>query len=346
MFNVGDGMITKLLLLLIVAGTVNSANGAFGQDQFYRGRVVRIIVGFPPGGGYDTYARLIARHMGKYVAGNPTVVVDNMSGAGSMISANHIFRVAKPDGLTIGHFIGGLFLQQILGKPGIEFDARKFEYIGAPAQDNFIMGLHKNTGFTSLPQWIAAKTVVKFGGAGFGAGTDDLTAVARDVMGLPIQLVAGYKGTADIRLAFNNGEILGITNSWQSTRSTWRNELDSGLLNVLFQLATKSHPELTKYPLPGDLIKTDDGRKIFLAVAQVHGASVRPFVLPPNTPKERVQLLRKAFMDTLADGDFVAEAKKGNIEINPVNGEDLAKSVQGVLQLEPGLVGRLKDILK
>ncbi len=332
--------------LLVLVGFLLVVGQISAQDQFYRGKVVRIIVGFPPGGGYDTYARLIARHMGKYVAGNPTVVVDNMSGAGSMISANHIFRVAKPDGLTIGHFIGGLFLQQILGKPGIEFDARKYEYIGAPAQDNFIMGLHKNTGFTSLQQWIAAKTVVKFGGAGFGAGTDDLTAVARDVMGLPIQLVAGYKGTADIRLAFNNGEITGITNSWQSTRSTWRNELDTGLVNIVLQLATKSHAELTKHALPGDLIKTDDGRKIFQAVAQVHGASVRPFVLPPNTPKERVQVLRKAFMDTLSDADFVAEAKKGNIELNPVNGEDLAKSVQSVLQLDKGLVAKLKEILR
>ena len=339
-------MIAKWGLLLIVVGFLNGANGALGQEQFYRGKVVRVIVGFPPGGGYDTYARLIARHMGKYVAGNPTIVVDNMSGAGSMISANHIFRVAKPDGLTIGHFIGGLFLQQILGKPGIEFDARKFEYIGAPAQDNFIMGLHKNTGFTSVQQWVASKTVVKFGGAGFGAGTDDLTAVARDVMGLPIQLVAGYKGTADIRLAFNNGEILGVTNSWQSTRSTWRNEFDSGMLNILLQLSIKSHAELTKYPLPGDLIKTDEGRTIFQAVAQVHGASVRPFVLPPNTPKERVQMLRKAFMDTLGDADFTADAKKGNIEINPVNGEELAKSVQSVLQLEPSLVAKLKEILK
>ena len=339
-------MIAKWGVALIVAGLLNGANGVLGQDQFYRGKVARVIVGFPPGGGYDTYARLIARHMGKYVAGNPSIVVDNMSGAGSMISANHIYRVAKPDGLTIGHFIGGLFLQQILGKPGIEFDARKFEYIGAPAQDNFIMYLHKNTGITSLQQWIAVKTVVKFGGAGFGAGTDDLTAVARDVMGLPIQLVAGYKGTADIRLAFNNGEVLGITNSWQSTRSTWRTELDSGMLNILVQLATKSHPELTKYPLPGDLIKTDEGRKIFQTVAQVHGASVRPFVLPPNTPKERVQMLRKAFLDTLNDADFIAEAKKGNIEINPVNGEELAKSVQGVLQLEPSLVAKLKEILK
>lgn len=332
--------------LVVLAGFLFVAGPISAQDQFYRGKVLRIIVGFPPGGGYDTYARLIARHLGKHVPGNPTIAVDNMSGAGSLISANHIFKVARADGLTIGHFIGGLFLQQVLGKPGVEFDARKFEYIGAPAQDVFILGLSKASGIASLQQWQSSKTVIKFGGAGFGAGTDDLPVVLREVMGLPIQLVAGYKGTADIRLAFNNGEIHGIVNSWQSTRSTWRNEIESGQLNILFQVAFKSHAELTKYGLSGELVKNDEGRKLLQAVLQVHGASVRPFVLPPNTPKERVQILRKAFMDTIADADFVAEAKKGNIEINPVNGEDLAKSVQDVLQLEKGLVAKLKEILR
>ena len=340
-------MIKKLFLIgLLFAGLLSSGDPALSQDQFYRGRLLRIIVGFPPGGGYDTYARLLARHLGKHIPGNPTIAVDNMSGAGSMISANYIYKVAKPDGLTLGHFIGGLFLQQLLGKPGIEFDARNFEYVGAPAQDVFIIGVSKTSGVTSMQQWQTAKTVVKFGGAGFGAGTDDIPAMVREVFGVPIQIVAGYKGTADIRLAFNNGEIHGIGNSWQSTRSTWRNEMDSGQLNILLHVAFKSHPELTKYPLAGDLVKNEEARKLMQAVTFAHGASVRPFVLPPNTPKERVQLLRKAFTDTLADADFVAEAKKGNIEINPVNGEDLAKSVQGVLQLEPGLVARLKEILK
>jgi len=340
-------MIIRLFFaVLFIGGILFSGLPASGQDQFYRGKVLRIIVGFPPGGGYDTYARLIARHFGKHVPGNPTIAVDNMSGAGSLISANHIYKVAKADGLTIGHFIGGLFLQQVLGKPGVEFDARKFEYVGAPAQDVFILGLSKASGITTPQQWLSSKTVIKFGGAGFGAGTDDIPVVLREVMGLPIQLVAGYKGTADIRLAFNNGEIHGIVNSWQSTRSTWRNELDSGQLNILFQVAFKSHAELTKYPLSGEMIRNEEGRKLLQAVLQVHGASVRPFVLPPNTPKERVQILRKAFMDTIGDADFVAEAKKANIEINPVNGEDLAKSVQGVLQLEPGLVAKLKEILK
>jgi len=341
-------MLRKFLRLFLVFGCLLVVTGsASSQEQFYRGKVLRIIVGFPPGGGYDTYTRLLARHWGKHIPGNPTIVVDNMSGAGSMISANHIYKVAKADGLTIGHFIGGLFLQQLLDKPGIEFDARKFEYIGAPAQDIFLIGVSKASGIASVQQWLASKTVIKFGGAGFGAGTDDIPALLREVMGLPLQLVAGYKGTADIRLAFNNGEIHGIANSWQSIRSTWRNELDSGLLNIILHVALKTqHPELAKYPLAGDLVKNEDGRKLIQAVTLVHGASVRPYVLPPNTPKERVQLLRKAFSETMKDENFLAEAQKGNIDINPVNGEELAKSVRGVLQLESGLVAKLKEILK
>jgi hypothetical protein len=186
---------------------------AFAQADFYGGKVLRIVVGFPSGGGvrhilasdrapsWPTYFRQSDHRRREY------------DRSGSLIAANHIYRAAKPDGRSIGHFIGGLFLQQLLGKWGTEFDARRFEYIGAPAQDNFVMGLAKATGITSAQQWIASKTVIKFGGVGFGAGTDDIPVVAREVMGLPIQRVTGYKGTNDIRLAFNNGEIQGINNS-------------------------------------------------------------------------------------------------------------------------------------
>src|SRR3954454_14590428 len=139
-----------LILLLVAIGA--SEQRAYSAAPFYEGKAVRIIVGTAPGGGYDTYTRVIARHFGKYIPGNPTIIVDNMPGAGGLVSANHLFRVAKPDGLTIGHFVGGQFLQQLLGKPGIEFDALKFEYIGVPAQDNFVLGVAKTLGITSIEQ--------------------------------------------------------------------------------------------------------------------------------------------------------------------------------------------------
>src|SRR5438093_13576303 len=158
----------RLSALILSAVLVSATDNGFAQTNFYEGKTIRLIVGFTAGGGYDAYTRTIGRHMGKHIPGNPVMIVENMPGAGSMISANYTFKAAKPDGLTIGHFIGGLFLQQLLGKPGIEFDSLKFEYIGVPAQDHFILSVSKSAGITHPDKWIASKQVVKFGGVSTG----------------------------------------------------------------------------------------------------------------------------------------------------------------------------------
>jgi tripartite-type tricarboxylate transporter receptor subunit TctC len=344
-FSIGLPVLTTALVLL---SAVLGATGqlAYGAAPFYEGKAIRIIVGTSPGGGYDTYTRVIARHFGKYIPGNPTIIVDNMPGAGGLVAANHLFKVAKPDGLTVGHFVGGQFLQQLLGRPGIEFDALKFEYIGVPAQDNFVFGVAKTTGITSAEQWLAAKTAVKFGAIAAGDGTYDTSKVVEVALGLPIQIVSGYKGTAPIRLAFNSGEVGGLSNSWQSFRSTWRKELETGEVMIVLQLSAKPHPDLPKVPLAMNLAKTDESRKLIQAVAQAHGAAVRPYVLPPGTPKDRVDILRKAFMEVVKDPELLNEAGKANLEINPGSGEELERNVRELLRLEPSVVARLKEILK
>ena len=338
-------LLTKLLVLLSVVFAA-SERFAYGAAPYYEGKAIRIIVGTSPGGGYDTYTRLIARHFSKYIPGNPTIVVDNMPGAGGLVSANHLFKVAKPDGLTIGHFVGGQFLQQLLAKPGIEFDALKFEYIGVPAQDNFVFGVAKTTGITGMEQWLASKTAVKFGAIAAGDGTYDTAKVVEVALGLPIQVVSGYKGTAPIRLAFNSGEVAGLSNSWQSFRSTWRKELETSEVMIVLQLSAKPHSDLPKVPLAMNLAKTDEARKLIQAVAQAHGAAVRPYVLPPGTPKDRVEILRKAFMEAVKDPELLNEAGKANLEINPGSGEELERNVKDLLRLEPSVVARLKEILK
>jgi tripartite-type tricarboxylate transporter receptor subunit TctC len=335
--------LTGILLGLFLTAGIEDV---FAQANFYEAKTIRFIVGFSAGGGYDTYTRVIARHMGKHVPGNPVFVVDNMAGAGSMISANHIYKVAKPDGLTIGHFIGGLFLQQLLGKPGIEFDSLKFEYVGVPAQDNFVLGVAKSTGIVDAEKWSTSKQVVKFGGVATGSGTDDFPNLLKATIGLPIQMVSGYKGTADIRLAFNSGEIAGISNSWESTKSTWKKELETGDLIPLLQVTSKPHPELRKLPLAINLAKTDEVKKLLRTVERVHGPSVRPYVVPPGTPKDRVQMLRKAFMDTMKDPAFLAEAQKASLDINPDGGAELEQNVRDIFKLEPALIAKLKEILK
>lgn len=335
---------TTFVLLSVVLGA--SCQIAHSAAPFYEEKTIRIIVGTSPGGGYDTYTRLIARHFSKYIPGNPTIVVDNMPGAGGLVSANHLFKVAKPDGLTIGHFVGGQFLQQLLGKPGIEFDALKFEYVGVPAQDHFVFGVAKTTGITSIEQWLASKTPIKFGAIAVGDGTYDVPKVVEAALGLPIQVVSGYKGTAPIRLAFNSGEVAGLSNSWQSFRATWRSELQKGDVIMVVQISAKPHADLPKVPLAMNFAKTDEARKLIQAVAQAHGAAVRPYVLPPGTPKDRVEILRRAFMEAVKDPELLNEAAKANLEINPGSGDELERNVKELLRLEPSLVTRLKEILK
>jgi len=246
-----------LLLCIWIIGS-GAPQAAHAQSNFFEGKTIRLIVGFTAGGGYDAYTRTIGRHMGKHISGNPAIIVENMPGAGSMISANYIYKAAKPDGLTIGHFIGGLFLQQLLGKPGIEFDAAKFNYVGVPAQDNFVLGIAKSTGIADVDSWLASKQVIKFGGVASGSGSDDIPNILKATIGLPIQLVSGYKGTADVRLAFNSGEVSGLSNSWESTKSTWRKELETGELKLVLQATLKPHPEFPKLPMALDYAKTEE----------------------------------------------------------------------------------------
>jgi tripartite-type tricarboxylate transporter receptor subunit TctC len=335
---------TKTNLFFFLSVTL--AVPALAQEPFYKGKTVRLIVGTSAGGGYDTYSRTIARHLGKHIPGNPAVVVENMPGAAFLISANYSYKVAKPDGLTIGHFIGGLFLQQLIGNPGVEFDARKFEFVGAPAQDNYVIGVGKSAGITSMDQWMSSKTIVKLGGLTSGSTTDDIPKVLAATIGLPIQLVSGYKGTADIRLAFNGGEVQGICNAWESFKATWRQELDSGDVTILLQNIPKPHPDLPKVPLAINYAKTDEAKKLIRAIVHTVAPTSRPYVLPPATPKDRVQILRKAFMDTMKDPEFSADAAKAKLDINPLEGADLERNVREVFNLDASLVPRAKEILK
>ncbi len=335
-----------LFVLSLTVAFVLGYSAARAQDNFFAGKAVRWIVGFSAGGGYDTYTRLVARHMGKHVPGNPAMLVENMTGAGSMIAANYVYKAAAPDGLTIGHFIGGLFLQQLLEKPGIEFDARKFEYVGVPGQDNFILFVSKRTGFNSLQDWINSKKVIKFGGVASGSGTNDIPNILKATLGLPIQLVSGYKGTSVIRLAFNSGEVDGLSNSWESTKATWRKEHESGEIKIMIQANVKSHPELKNIPVAYDLAKSAADKKLIETIVKVHGAAVRPYVLPPGTPKGRVETLQKAFMATVNDPELLAEAKKAKLDMNPTSGAELKQNVLDILAMDPNLVAKLKEILK
>jgi len=336
----------RIFTMLALFVAILSAGNASAAEEFFRGKSIRIVVGFSAGGGFDTYARLIARHLSKHISGQPSIVVENMTGAGSLIAANHVYRVAKPDGLTIGHFIGGFFLGQVLGQPGIEFDARKFEFIGAPISDHVVCALTKASGITSMDKWMAAKTPVKMGGIAPGTSTpDNATRILKAALGLPIQVVTGYKGTADVRLAADSGEIAGGCWGWDSISVTWRKSIDTGDAVVVLQANRRNHPDLPNIPQAIKFAKTEEARKMI--EVGIHGDSdiVRTYTLPPGTPKDRVQILRKAFETTLKDPEFVADAKKSHLNIDPIPPDEIEKDIAGLFKLDPTLLTKLKDVL-
>lgn len=322
------------------------AHSSTAQDKFFEGKTIRIIVGFSPGGGFDAHSRAIARHMGKHLPGKPTVTVENMAGAGSLIAANHIYNQAKPDGLTIGNWIGGLIIQQYLNAKGVSFDAQKFEWVGSPVRINNICAFTKKSGITSLDKWQQSKALVKIGAEAAGSTTADIPRLLMKFTHLPLQLIEGYKGVADVRLAAEAGEVAGFCSSWEGTKASWRNVLDAGEGMVVLQAVAKAHPEHAKIPLASELIKSKEGRDLFdLVVHNVGGAINRLYSLPPGTPKDRVRLLQKAFQDTLKDPEFVAEAKKARLDIDPITGDEIEKIVAGVKNIAPATFERLRSII-
>ncbi len=338
----------KKMVCLVATLWVLSLSSTFAgaAQSSFEGKTVRIIVGFSAGGGFDVYSRTIARHLAKHIPGGPSVIVENMAGAGSLIAANYMYKVAKPDGLTIGNFHGYQILNQVIEQQGIEFDARRFEWIGVPVQDNGACALTSASGISSLEKWKEAKTPVKLGGVGPGDAAYNSAKILKDVLKLPIQVIMGYKGTADIKLAAENGEIAGGCWQWESFKVMWRQALNAGTVSVVLQLTPKPHPELPNVPLALSLAKTEEARALLKVAIHDANAITRPYSLPPKTPKDSVGILRKAFMDTMKDPDFLAEARKSKLDLDPLSGEEVENLVRGFFKIEPPLVKRLKEIIK
>src|SRR5258705_2746163 len=335
----------RMLVVLAVSALVSwSANATPAQESFYKGKTIRVVVATSAGGGFDAYTRMITRHMGKFVPGNPAFVAENMPGAGHLIGANHMYKVAKPDGLTLGHFQGGLFLYQVFGRPGIEFDAKQFEFIGSPIKESRACALTKASGTISVETCLASKTPVNLGGIG-GAAPDDIARMLAATTALPVQLVAGYKGTSEIRMAAESGELAGGCWTWDSIRATWTKAIQSGEAVVVLQLLSKPHPELANVPLAQSLAKSDEARQLMQAGVQDPADYYRPYVLPPRTPKERVEILRKALQDTMKDPEFLADPAKSRLDIDPVTGTELENLVRGLFKLSPSMISKLKTIL-
>lgn len=335
----------RIICWFITASAAFSFFPAVGHattHDFYEGKIIRIVVGLSPGGAYDTYSRALSRHMRKHIPGSPTITVENMPGAGSLIAANHLYKVAKPDGLTIGNFIGGLLRGQLLGQKAIEFDARKFEYIGTPVRFHPVCVFSKASGVTNIEKWITSKTPIKMGGIAQGSSTpDNVIRIVQATLGFPIQLVTGYKGMAEIRLATEAGEVAG---SCFGPRAVWQKALDAGEVIPIVQVTPKSAPDFPNVPIAINLAKTEEARRLIEVGVHHDSAISLTYALPPGTPKDRVAMLRRALMDTMRDGEFLAEMKKVRLEVDPVAGEEMERIINESFKLDAALIGKLKEI--
>jgi tripartite-type tricarboxylate transporter receptor subunit TctC len=334
---------TFLLTAAVLATCIFLSGAALGAAPFYEGKVIRIIVGLSAGGGYDAYARAIARHMPRHIPGNPTIIVENMTGAGSLIAANHVYKIAKPDGLTIGHFVGNLFFNQLMKQQGVEFDARRYEFIGAAAKEEAVFAFSKKSGITSIEKWMASPRPAKMAGQGPGSAPDNAIKLAKVALGLPTQLVSGYKGTPEQRLAVEGGEVDGTSFAWAGMKATWSKSFETGDVVAVLQAVPTPFPELPKVPLAMSLAKSEESRQMIDVGLHKSGVFSRPFALPPGTPKDRVQMLAKAFQETLRDKGFLAEAEKAKLDIDLVTGEELEKAVASIFTLDPVIVAKLQD---
>ena len=317
-------------------------------DDFYKGKTIRFVVGAPAGGGYDTYARAIGRLLGKHIPGNPSMVVDNMDGAGSLIAANYVYNKAERDGLTIGVWISGQIIRQALGDRGPKFDGRKFGWIGAPSKGSPTCAI---MGFTGMKTWddvLHSKRPIRMGGVRAGTAYDDAPTILNNVAGTKFEVITGYKGTSPIRIAMQSREVEGACLGWESMRVSNRAMLDAKGDDKLIPFITHKRledPEIKDLPLFTEVIKGKDN----LATYNTWAASYefqRPFSLPPGAPPERLQTLRKAFAATLRDPALLAEAKKMKLDIDPVSGEDIDGYVKQIYSMSDKVKHNLSFLVK
>ena len=312
---------------------------------FYQGKTLRINVGTSPGGGFDLWARVVGRHLGKHIPGNPAVLVENIPGAGHLIMTNQFAKTVKPDGLTIAHINGGLILAQMLGEPGYDFDPQKFIYLGAVNKENAVTVLSKKTGITSVEKWRASKVPVQLGGTAPGNSADNQARLAKIVLGLPAQIVTGYKGTLDCLVAIDSGELDGTPASWDTVRINRRKALETGDLVIVLQLVAKPIKAIAKVPRFYDAATTDEQKKIIEIVSHQFNDYSRPYAAPPGTPMDRVDILRKALKEMTSDKEFLAELEKSQFNLDYTSAEELTAAVAASTKQDAAMKAKLREVL-
>lgn len=338
--------ISRLFRFVIGLGFIFVAAVPAPGQEFYKGKTIVLIVGTAAGGGFDTYSRMLARHMGKYLPGNPNTVVQNMPGAGQLIAANHLYNRGQPDGLTVGHFSGSVIFRHVLGDQSVMFDGRKFGWLGTPAPERHTCVLTDKTGIKTLEEWSTSKRPMKLGSLGPGNSTSAWPHLLRAVLGLPVSVIEGFKGTSEIRLAAESGEVDGACWGWDSIKVTWAKGVESGFVRPVIQTMLEPHPDLPSVPVAIQHAKTKEGQELLRLGAQAYGPASIAYSVPPGLAKERLLSLQNGFMATMKDPEFLAEARKANLAVNPIDGPTIAKTVAELYTTDKKLLDRFREIIE
>ncbi|HEY6368128.1 MAG TPA: tripartite tricarboxylate transporter substrate-binding protein [Candidatus Binatia bacterium] len=320
------------------------------QAPFYEGKTIRIVVGLPAGDAYDLYARMLAAHMGKYIPGNPNIIVQNMPGASTMITANHVYNIGKPDGLTFGSILPSLYFDQLLRRKEVQFDWTKFVWLGSFERSNNLLYMRADTPFKTIQDVTKTSDPPKCGSTGTGSPSYYLIRLLNDAIGTKFNIVTGYQGGQEIDLAVEKNEVqcraFTITTFFaREPFHTWRKK---NFVRVLTQTGKKRDPRLAEVPTVHELMeeyKTPESMRSLATLMLASGDFGRPIIATPGIPPDRVKLLREAFGKTLRDPELLDEAKKKRLEVDPMPGEDLEILAKEVLAANRDLIERMEKLL-
>jgi len=340
----------KASLILFLLFLTLCAADARAQSPYYQGKTVRIIVGSTTGGGYDLWARLLAQHLGKYVPGHPSFIVQNMPGAGSLVPANHIYNLAKPDGLTLGAILPALYFDQLVGRKEVQFDWPKFTWIGSPEQNVPLHYMRADSAYKTVDEIRNAKEPPRCGSSGTGTSGHYIPRLLEETLGLKHTIVGGYQGGSEIDLAVEKGEV----HCWSPLIATFFGRepyirwYKSGFVRVVIQMGSKRDPRLENVPTIYELMEqhnTPDTGKRLARVVLTAATLGRPIVAPPGLPPERTKILRDAYVNMLKDPELLAEAKKRRWEVDPLSGDELSKMANEVLTQPKNVIERMNWVL-
>jgi tripartite-type tricarboxylate transporter receptor subunit TctC len=321
-----------------------TASAQSAVETFYKNNRLTIVIGYTPGAIYDLYGRMVARHIGKHIPGHPTVIVQNMPGAGSMTAANYIAAKAPKDGSMIATFARGIAMQPLIDPLGVQFDATRLNWLGSPTTEVSVVFSWHTKPFKTFNDLLTHEMVVA--ATGTGADSAIFAYVINGVFGTRLKVVSGYPGGAETLLAIERGEVDGsAATSWGNFATSKQDWIKEKKVNILLQLAMKKNPELGDVPLIMDLAKSDDDRKV-LELMFSRQSMAYPFTAPQDIPADRLQALREAFAKTMTDPEFIAEAKQQTLDIDPVPGDVIQTLVRNVYGSPPQVIERARAVIK